>query len=96
MARCDLLVKDRTAMTRELYASQKTSLLEEPCWYFWAPNSQRLIASWTIADRGLLIDDVAINIVLDHVVGGIPPIVEDLRAEDMSTDAPDRIVTLLA
>lgn len=38
---------------------------------------------------------IAIRIMLDHVAGGIPPIVKNLRAQDMTTNAPNRLILLL-
>ena len=43
-----------------------------------APDSQRLIASWTITYGGLPIDYIAVDVMLDHVMGGIPPIIKNL------------------
>ncbi len=77
-------------------AESPHSLLEEPRRYFWAPDSQRLVAGRTVADGGLAIDNIAVDVVLDHVMRGIPPIVEDLRPEDMSANPPDGFVALLA
>lgn len=49
----------------------------------------------TIADGRLLIDQIAICIMLDHEARDIPPVVEDLGAEDVAADAPDGVVLLL-
>jgi len=73
----------------------KKPLIKEPLRHFWTPDSQRLIAGGTITNRSLLIDDVAVDVVLNHVMRSVPPIVEDLRSEDVSPDAPDGLVALL-
>lgn len=43
----------------------------------------------------MLIDQIAIGIMLNHITSGIPPVIEDLRAQDMPTDSPDRLIPLL-
>ena len=47
------------------------------------------MSSRSIADWRILIHQVTIRIVLDHIPGGIVPIVKDLGSKDMPPDTPD-------
>lgn len=74
---------------------KKPQLVKKPRRHLRAPDSQRLVASRAVTDRRLVVNNIPVNVVLDHIVGGIPPVVEDLRPEDMPADAPDGVVALL-
>jgi hypothetical protein len=52
--------------------------------------SRRSVPQWSV-----LVDQVSICIMLNHIPRGVPPVVEYLASEDMSTDAPNRLIALL-
>ena len=47
------------------------------------------------SDRGSIIDQISIRIMLNHVARCVPPVVEDLAAQDVASHAPDALVTLV-
>lgn len=53
------------------------------------------MARGAVAHGRILIDEIAIGVVLDHEAVDVPPVVEDLGAEDVPADAPDGLVFLL-
>lgn len=50
-------------------------LFQEPFRYFRTPYSQALVSCHAVADRGVLIDQIAVRIMLDHVSSRVPPVV---------------------
>lgn len=48
-----------------------------------------------MANGRIMIHQIAIGIVLNHIACGIPPIVKNLTPEDVAPYAPDILVTLL-
>lgn len=88
-------VERQRSIQKEKTSSKDETLLQEPSWNLRPPNSQRLIPSGAVANRGLIIHQISIRIVLDHVAGSIPPVIKDLRPENMPTDTPHRLVVLV-
>lgn len=79
--------------TRDIFFN--LNLLQEPSRNFWSPNSQRLITRRTISNGCLIIHQISIRIVLNHITGSIPPIIKDLRTENVSADTPNRLVAFV-
>lgn len=70
-------------------------LLQELLWDLGAPDGEALVAGGAVAHGGVLVDEVAVGVVLDHEAVDVPPVVEDLAAEDVAADAPDGLVLFL-
>lgn len=51
--------------------------------------------SGAVSHGSVLIDEITVGVVLDHEAVDVPPVVEDLGAEDVAADAPDGLVLLL-
>lgn len=70
-------------------------LCQESRWHIRPPYSQTLVTSRPVTDGRFTVYQVSISIVLNHVPVRIPPVVEDLRSQNVSPHAPDRLVALL-
>jgi hypothetical protein len=77
------------------HRSGQIALFQKPRWDFGAPDCQRFVSRWTIPDRCLVIDQIAIGIMLNHISSRIPPVVKDLRSEDVPAHTPDRLILLV-
>lgn len=75
--------------------TNRPGLLQKRSWDLWSPHGQRVRARLHIPNWSILINEVAIRVVLHNITGGIPPVVEDLRAQDMSAHAPGQLIPLL-
>ena len=90
-----LLIRISTTLSFLARPLSEAPLLQERLRHFRAPNRQPFMFCRLIPHRSILIDKVSISIMLDHEPGDIPPIVEDLTAQDMPSDTPYRIILLL-
>lgn len=87
-------VRDNVHETTK-YTTNRPGLLQKRSRDLWSPHSQRVRARLHIRNWGILINEVAIRVVLHNITSGIPPVVKDLRAQDMSAHAPGQLVPLL-
>lgn len=69
--------------------------LKKPRRNFRPPNRQRFIPCRTVSNRRLAVYQVAICVMLNHVIIWVPPVVKNLRAQNVPTNAPYRPITLL-
>lgn len=69
--------------------------LQEPRRHFRSPHGQRLITRRRIPYRGLVIDQIPVRIMLDHISCSIPPVVENLTSKNVSANTPDRLIVFL-
>lgn len=75
--------------------TNRPGLLQKRSWDLWSPHSQRVRARLHVPNWGILINEVAIRVVLHNITGGIPPVVKDLRAQDMSAHTPSQLIPFL-
>lgn len=71
-----------------------THLLQEGLGNLGSPNGQGLVARGQNTNRGILIDEIAVGVMFNHVACWIPPIVENLGSQNMSAHAPDGLIAL--
>lgn len=71
------------------------TLLQKRSGNFRPPNRQRIRPSRHVSNRRLGIHQVAIGVVFDHIARDIPPVIEDLRSQHMTTHSPGRPISLL-
>lgn len=80
--------------TTSTTATTSTALLQKLLWHLGAPDGETFMTGRAVAHGGVGVDEITIGVMLDHETVDVPPVVEDLAAEDMSADAPDRGVGL--
>lgn len=94
-ARLKLSIQDKNKPKKEKNPqSELVDLLQKPRWHFRPPNRQTLIPRRSISNRRLVIQQIAIRIVFDHVSRCVPPVIENLGAQDMSSHTPYTLVSL--
>ena len=75
--------------------SQVGTLFQKPRWDFRSPNSEGLVPRWAISNRCLVINEISIRVMLDHIPSSVPPVIKDLRAQNVSANAPHRLIILV-
>ena len=71
------------------------SLVQKLLRHLRTPDRQSFMSGGSVSQWRFFVDEVTICIMLNHVARRVPPVIEDLRAEDMPANAPDGLVVLL-
>lgn len=69
-------------------------LLQESQRNFGSPDSQGLMARRQNSNWSVLIDQIAISVVFNHVSCWVPPVVKNLGSQNMPAHAPDGLIAL--
>ena len=71
-----------------LYSSSRISSIQKPIRQIRAPDMYAILGGGRFLGGVARVDQVSVDVVLEDEVGGIEPVVEDLRPHDVPPDAP--------